>query len=406
MRTRPLTKLVLSLSTILIASLSTVAQEPVAAQDSTQSIVPYEGMILQVNDMNPKFSQKITDVAGEFYKQGKALDRSFILGTLEDAKFSLGNSLIDIMVNEVFSIAKYKKQQRANWETMINNECNYTDSILSIQGNTDFYSENSFYGPLDPANLNFDGITLRNSREGQQFFYVECHVDTTRIEHLFRHSKFYLVLDSVYFNPYLCHLPNLKANNIEKTRAKRPTRNLEFSFDERGNLSVSIDMTLTSSWINEAVMVMQDVQLGSFSFKVDIPRTEVGKPYTYSRATAKSPIEIEGESFIVPRSYMPLVSNVRMWGTGEYKVKVRFRESCKYLYADEDGQQEANNDFDWKEDYKQLRKMQNQSSGWKEIWSTIYKQDGNTVSKAVVRSGVTSVLTEIDMLESTGSMGL
>ena len=412
MITKPLFNFALTLMAMLSVSFSAIAQPTADTKGGTPSDT-IEGMTLCANDMDPKYSQRITEVADTFYMQGKGLTRAFVPTTLEQAKFSLGNSLIDIIVNEVFSIATYKKQQRTNWETMIKNECNYTDSILSIQGNTDFYSENSLYGPLDPADINFDGITLTNSRKGQQFFYMKCRIDTTRIGHLFQHSKFYLVLDSVYFNPYLCHLPNLKANNIERTEVEQPTRNLDFSFNERGNLCVSIDLTLTSSWINEAVMVMQDVELGKFSFKINIERTEEGQPYIYSRATAKKPIQIQGESFIVPRSYMPLSNNVRMWGTGEYKMKVCFRESCKHLKAEEDGlkankdekggQQTNEDDFDWKDDYKQLRKMQKKSSGWKEIFETIYKQDGNTVYKTLVKSGVTSTLTEMKMVESSGN---
>ena len=410
MKTKFLFRFVFALTAILLVSISAVAQDAAGQENGKQKVL--EGMILRTNDMEPKISNRIKEVADTFHSQGKGIERSFIGETLKEAKFSLGNSLISIVVNEIFSISKYKKQQRANWEAMIRNECNYTDSILSIQGNTDFYSENSFYGPLDPSNLNFDGITLTNYREGKQFFYVECHIDTTRIEHLFRHSKFYLVLDSVYFNPYLCHLPNLKANNIDKSKIKEPKRNLNFSFNDRKDLRVSVDLTLTSSWINEAVMVMQDVELGNFSFEVKIPSTEEGQPYTYSCATTKDTIKISGESFLVPRSYMPLANDVRMWGTGEYKVKVKFRESCSFPPLDDlpdtdgtttDGN---NSDFNWKDDYKELCKMQDKSSGTKEILETVVTQDGNTLMKAVTTSALTSVFEEVHLIESTSAGGM
>ena len=404
MKAKSLLKIVFALTTILMMSISAVAQDATGQENGEQKIL--EGMTLRANDMDTVISNRITRVAEIFHEQKSAgaVERGFIRDAVRDAKFSLGNSLISLAVTEIFSISKYKKQQRANWETMIRNECNYTDSILSIQGNTDFYSENSFFGPLDPSNLNFDGITLTNTREGKQFFYVECHIDTTRIEHLFRHSKFYLVLDSVYFNPYLCHLPNLKANNIDKSKIKEPKRNLNFSFNDRSNLCVSVDLTLTSSWINEAVMVMQDVELGKFSFKVDIPSTEEGQPYTYSRATTKDTIKISGESFLVPRSYMPLADDVRMWGTGEYKVKVKFRESCSFPPLDDHpsaDDEDTNSDFNWKDDYKELCKMQDKSSGTKEILETMCKQDGNTLMKTVATSVLTSAAEGVDLIEST-----
>lgn len=408
--------IVLTLAATLTAVQVAVAQ-PAADNAGAANSAPADGrgdvtenMVVNINNMNPEISARIRSVADRYHQQKEGLTRSFMSETLRDAKFSLGSSLIDVMVNEVFSIAKYKKQQRTNWETMIRNECNYTDSTQSVVGNTDFYSENSFYGPLDPSDINFDGISLNNERDGQPFLYVECHIDTTRIDHLFRHSKFYLVLDSVYFNPYLCHLPNLRANNIsvDKTADEQFTRNDTFSFDERGNLCVSMDITITSSWINEAVMIMQDVELGKFSFSVSIPRTDEGQPYTYSRAQqialGQTPIDIDGESFIVPRSYMPLAGEVRMWGTGEYKIKVRFRESCDFLTnrntTDTAGKQTK---FDWNDDYKQLRKMQKQSSGTTEILRTIYKQDGNTLAKSVVKSLITSTAEEASMIESTSN---
>lgn len=410
MKAKFLFKIVFALTTILMMSISAVAQDAAGQKNGMQKIL--EGMTLRANNMDTVISKRITRVAETFHEQKVCVERSFILDALKEVKFSLGNSLISLAVDEIFSISKYKKQQRANWETMIRNECNYTDSILSIQGNTDFYSENSFFGPLDPSNLNFDGITLTNYREGKQFFYVECHIDTTRIEHLFRHSKFYLVLDSVYFNPYLCHLPNLKANNIDKSKIKEPKRNLNFSFNDRKNLCVSVDLTLTSSWINEAVMVMQDVELGKFSFKVDIPNTEEGQPYTYSRATTKDTIKISGESFLVPRSYMPLADDVRMWGTGEYKVKVKFRESCSFPPLDNlpaaDGTtaDENDSDFNWKDDYKELCKMQDKSSGTKEIMKTITTQNGNTLKKTVLTSALTSMAEEMHLIESTSAGGM
>ncbi len=83
-------------------------------------------------------------------------------------------------------------------------------------------------------------------------------------------------------------------------------------------------MDFSSSWINEAIQVYQDVKLGSFSVNIPINEMDLGKDsvYVYSRQEAlmkhKQLIDITGDSFVIPRSYMPVDANNPSWGTGEY----------------------------------------------------------------------------------------
>jgi hypothetical protein len=297
---------------------------------------------------------------------------------------------------------------------MIENENNYTDSISSIKGLNDFYLQTSRYGALDPSNINFDGISIRGFREGHEVLYMSCHIDTLRLAHLFQHSKFNLVVDTIAFNPYECHLPNLSANGIRIMGKDNSGRDNSFSFNEREKLRIGMELTLSSSWVNEAVMVQQNVQLGSFKLNVNIPSgTQL---YIYSRSLIEhnrkmmqinpslhvdtTIVQIEGDCFVVPRSYMPISGSERMWGTGEYNIKVKFREACQF------SQNVTRNEKlkHWRKDYKELRKMQKKGSEFTEYFRTLWSQNGGTLMKTMLKQGLTTGATAAG-LSNSGGMG-
>ena len=168
-------------------------------------------------------------------------------------------------------------------------------------------------------------------------------------------------------------------------------------------------------------MIQQNVKLGTFKFNVTIPdHVEI---YHYSRAQiqrnidmlAKDPtlrnpdgspldtqfVEMEGDCFVVPRSFMPLCQNERMWGTGEYNIKVKFRETCQF------SQNETTNAKlkHWHKDYQQLRKMQKKSGEVNEYFRTIWNQNKDNIIKTTVKQGLNTSLQSAG-LTSTGSAGM
>ncbi len=354
---------------------------------------------VNVNPMDKECRERITSVVTDL--QAKGATR----GAMGDILKAMGaggiSAAVDVVTTEIINLAKYRKQRKQKWMQMIQNECNYTDSITSIKGLKDFYTETSRYGALDPSNMNFDGISIRGLRSGEEVIYLSCHIDTTRLNHLFQHSKFHLVVDTIAFNPYVCHLPNLSANGIRMMRDDKSGRDNRFKFSEREHLTIGMELSLFSSWINEAVMVQQNVQLGTFKLNVTIPDNV--QTYHYSRAEAlrnnTELIDIEGDCFVVPRSFMPISSTERMWGTGEYNIKVRFRESCQF------SQDATTNEKlkHWSKDYKQLRKMQKKGSEVAEYFRTLWKQNGTTLIKTMVKTGATTGLQEAGL--STGKLG-
>lgn len=354
---------------------------------------------------------------------GSAQDR----GILADIGSTLGigvvGGLVDAVVTETFNLINYRKKQKAEWMKMIMNENSYTDSISSIRGIRDFYASNSRFGALDPSDINFDGIEIRGIRNGNEVIYLSCSIDRNNLEHLFRHSKFTLVIDSMAFYPYNCHLPNLTANGIKTISDLRHGRAAikgdsivrpgtggnGFSFDERNDLRVKISFSIYSSWINQAIQIHKDVELGNFTFDIAIPDNV--RLFSYSRkAIINRSLElpeneresflnshllrVEGDSFVVPRSYMPLSNGRPMWGTGEYTIKVKVSESCRFA----DNSDKARH---WREDYKRLRQMQQRSGEVEEYFTTLWNQYGTQLVKSSYSSTLKTALTDLTGLPLT-----
>lgn len=364
-----------------------------------------ENWSIIINELDHQSREQINSLAEDL----DAVQNRGVLSDILKASITGGiSATIDVVATQIVNAVQYRKQQKNKWMQMIRNECNYTDSIASIAGLNDFYSKCSTKGALDPSDMNFDGISIRGIRNGREVMYMSCHIDKSKLQYLFQHSKFCLVLDTLAFYAYNCHLPNLQANGIKASMADKYERNNAFSFDERENLTVSLDFSLSSSWINEATMVMKDVELGSFSMKVRIPKGN--GEFIYSRRQIEQNrmnhcdrdttfIAIEGDSFVVPRSFMPISATKRSWGTGEYKIKVKMRESCNFV-ADENRNRKMK---EWYKDYKQLLKMQQKGGPAAEYFSTVWKQSGNTIMKQMLKQGMSKGASEIDFSGSGNS---
>ena len=238
-----------------------------------------------------------------------------------------------------------------------------------------------------------------------------CHIDTTKFSHLFLHSKFYLVLDSVVFHPYQSYLPNLSANRIRGVDSKSSKEQIDywnmiskFSFSEQQSPTINIRMDFSSSWINEAVQVYQDVKLGSFSVNIPINEMDLGKDsvYVYSRQEAlmkhKQLIDITGDCFVIPRSYMPVAANNPSWGTGEYKMKVVMSERCQYNPT-------KGRSSNWHKDYKQLVRLQNHGKAKNEYMMNVvssFKESKDNIIKATYTPLINSLQNSLG-LNATGS---
>lgn len=418
-------KITILLIGLLLASGATAQRAPggqggAGAPGGIPGGMPVDNWEVSIRQMDPTTRAEITETMGKL--KGTAEDRGIIADIGSAVGMGVVSGLVEAVVAETFNLIQYRQKQKQEWMKMIANENNFVDSITSIKGLKDFYNAPSERGALDPSDINFDGIEIRGMRNGKEVIYMSCSIDRDNLDHLLRHSKFNLVLDTLSFYPMRCHLPNLSANGIRTLNEKKKGKELRgdtilrpgtggngFSFDERNNLRVSIDFSLSSSWINEAVQVHKDVELGKFNFNIFIPDGE--ENFTYSRRAvvdeaqqiedtaqriaflSRNLIGVEGDSFVVPRSYMPLSSGKPAWGTGEYNIKVKVRESCNFDQNSEKARQ-------WHADYTRMRKMQNRSGEVQEYLQTLWNQYGNKMLKS---SYTTLLNTAVQGLKGGGS---
>lgn len=343
--------------------------------------------VLNINPMNEERKDKLNRVASNYRSHNRS-----ILTDMGNSMITGGvAAIINIIGTEIINLTQIRSRQKKAWEQMRQKECMFVDSLQSVKGQSDFYGRQSTYGPLDPSDMNFDGITLKANRGGKEVLKMVCHIDTMKFDHLFLHSKFYLVVDTIIFHPYRSFLPNLKANHIEKPRTNEASQDeidywntiSQFSFEEHQSPIVNIQMEIYSSWINELVQVYQDVKLGSFSVNIPINERDLtDSVYIYSRKQAiaenRPIINMDGDCFVVPRSYMPVAANNPSWGTGEYKMKVVLSEKCRY-------NPKAGRSKNWHRDYKQLVRMRNHGKAKNEYLNdvvTTFRDNGTTILKA------------------------
>lgn len=418
--------LISGLIAVCILTPNVTAQAPMRPAGTPGAGIPVDSWEVNVRQMPASTRAEITETMSKL--KGTDEDRGIISDIGRAVGLGLVSGLVDAVVTETFNLAQYRKKQKQEWMRMIQNENNYTDSITSIKGLKDFYNANSLRGALDPSDINFDGIEIRGMRNGHEVIYMSCSIDRDKLDHMFRHSKFNLVLDTLTFYPYRSHLPNVTANGIRTmNEIKKGKAYVQgdtiirpgvggngFSFDERNNLRVGIDFALYSSWINQAVQVHKNVELGNFKFTINIPDNVT--VYTYSRKkivdeSKKIPagieraqflnhnlLAVEGDCFVVPRSYMPLDNGRPMWGTGEYDIKVKIRESCQFA----DNSEKAKH---WREDYKRLRQMQNRSGEVQEYFQTLWNQYGNSLVKASYKTALQTTTNKYVTPLLTGAAG-
>lgn len=356
--------------------------------------------IVKINTMDEIKQQQLNAVAAK-YRLGKG--KRNIWTAMAAGGIS---AMVDVTVTEIINLTKIRSMQKREWTEMRMKECVFVDSMQSVKGQTDFYRSPSVYGPLDPSNMDFDGITLNAYRDGKHVLMLICHIDTACFSEIFLHSKFRLVLDSLAFYPYNSFLPNLSIDTTFLFKEGKTNKKLldywctirQFDFNEQQKTIVHVSLDITSSWINDLTQVFHDVSLGTFYVDIPIQKQSLkDSVFVYSRATAlaneKPTIDLQGSSFVVPRSFMPVDASHPSWGTGEYKIKITLSETCQF---NPNGKRAKK----WHHDYKLLKKLQNAGKSpndyLKHIITTLHDQD-NMILKATYGPGVNNILKEWQM---------
>lgn len=303
-------------------------------------------------------------------------DRGYLGDLLNASKESLKGiasgyvtSFIDLGVNAIGSLLTRNARLKEEWEETVKAENIYKTKISTVSEINDFYKEVSFEGAMDPKGMRFDGIGCLRLEDNDTVFYLSCHIDRSKIDRIVKHSKFELVLDTLIVSPTHSNLPNTYLD-------------LPYSFAERDNFTLSMNIKLISSWMNEIVQLQKNQELGAFVLNVPVDPEELDEKgfLRYVRNRDEEPVyKIVGESFIVPRSYMGYRDKddnyKNIWGTGEYKLEIELKETCDVT------EQYREN---WKKDRKRRKKLMEKESIWENGWQTISNQRWDELAQSWV----------------------
>lgn len=287
------------------------------------------------------------------------------------------SSVISMGVDLLFNAFRSKK---ADWRKLVEKECVFEKQISTIKHVNDFYSQVSTTSAMDPSGMAFNGFSCIQMRGPDTVLYVSCHLKDSELalQNIIRHSKFELELDTLIFQPQYCDLPNENCPYSERQQ--------QFSFEDRGALNLEIDTKITSSWINQAIQVYNNQELGSFFMKVPVNKSDLDADgifrYIKGRTDNKiENIEMAGDCFIVPRSYIGVRDSdgnySDCWGTGEYMVTMNLKETCTITPEFEQK---------WKEDWKRRRTNK----------QMIIHQLKQTVSQSLVQNGKKCLVTVLE----------
>lgn len=361
---------------VLIATLSI----PLAQAQKQEKVSRYETKIYT--------SDKVGLLIQDEYRKQSANTRGYF-GDLGIAALNAGKGIaggyvsafVDVGVNALVSLFTKNATNKQAWENIIKAENFYTETLATLEAINGFYSAPSFDGPLDPAGMNFYGIGCVRTIDQDTVFYISTRIDETKINRIINHSKFELLLDTLIIDPYKLDLPN--SNSLQTV----------FSFDERKDLQITVEMKLLSSWINELTQLQNNQELGSFTITIPLDRNDLGADgklrYILNKGEAERH-KIAGESFIVPRSFMGYrdeTNNYRnSWGTGDYDVQIKITESCGIT---------DNFRKQWKTDWKRREDAENSENFVQRTCKMISSQKWNELTKQWV---VTTIKAPADMV--------
>ena len=377
---------------VVLGASGMYAQQPVAAtlvnEPQTQRTVKgqrkYKLVVNEGNDSTvAEFNRGLASMRGNLSNRG-FLDNLTGLYKKSAAgqAVSVTSSLLNFGLNAIIAATKSKKPE---WEKAVRGECTFVRRLPMQMEILDFYRHPSTNGPLDPTDMNFNGFGCRqvieytdpdgNVRE-EEVFYVTCKVKSgpEGKARMLNHSKFEMEVDTLRFNYALCDLPNDSLGMATDNR-------IGFSFDSRKDLKFVVNATITSSWINQALMVFNDQPLGSFDIVASIdPKYIDGdgvfRYYADRDRNSGKDVRVSGDCFLVPRSYVGSsdMRNIQdSWGTGQYKVEMKVSEVCKInekYYMTADGRDNKK----WKDEWRLIKKRKKQPSVWKQLLGVVSSQ--------------------------------
>lgn len=275
------------------------------------------------------------DVASSTLNAGKGIASGYI------------TSFIDTGVNAVASLVTKKARNKSEWLETVRAENSWSTTIGNVDEMKDFYRAPSERGALDPEGMSFDGIGCLRMEGDDTVFFVSCHIDRSKLSRIVNHSKFELVLDTLILSPAHSNLPNSSLD-------------IDYSWKQRTDFNLSMIVKLTSSWFTDVIELHNNEQLGEFTINIPVSEKDLdaGGFLRYVRGEDEAArYKVQGESFIIPRSYMGYRDKEgfhNIWGTGQYNVSIELKETCALT---KEYQKE------WNDDRRQRKQMQRAKEG-------------------------------------------
>lgn len=195
----------------------------------------------------------------------------------------------------------------------------YTDYKYAL---TDlyFYDQLSSEGPFDPLGMQFHGFRLMRTFENKGVMdtamIADFELDDSNPYEIINNSIFRLKLKQLTLNYAKVKLP--KNNKI---------------------LNMDFEISFNTSYVNGQGVLFRNVELGNFFFSIrNAPLDKAAPGYTDYYNKLKG-MKIDGQSFIVPRSYgyhipennIPEIS----FSQGAYTINVKVKESSKNKFVNQ-----------------------------------------------------------------------
>lgn len=195
----------------------------------------------------------------------------------------------------------------------------YTDYKYALTG-LYFYDQLSSEGPFDPVGLQFNGFrlvrTFDNKGVTDTAMIADFELDVTNPYEIINNSIFRL------------RLKNLQLNYA---KVKVPSNNKLLNMD--------FEITFHTSYANGQGHLFKHVELGKFFFflrNAPLDKTAPGYDAFYQKLKGQ---KIEGQSFIVPRSYGYHIGDNNTaevsYSQGAYTIDVTVKESSKNKFVNQ-----------------------------------------------------------------------
>lgn len=405
-------KILLTMIAIMAVSLMSFAQktEKNSQQETVEAHRVYRVFANNETDSNiigirnDSFrGQRMGNSRGPFSGLGLAIAKSYSTVLVQKSVSAMSN-LIDLTVR---LLAK-NKLDREQWLKSAKEQCHFQYKLASDVFIDDFYYLPSFEGALDPADMKFTGFgcisTLKPSAPmprakddlndvlstGQRMaagtqehadttelleFFVTCKIrdDSVGLSRIINHSKFEVELDQFVFDARHSCLPNDSSSCMKLQ---------PFDFMGRKEFVFNLNVKVFSSWVNEAIMLFDNLQIGEFNITARIDSSDLTEDYLFVYDPAKhgDKVSVTGESFLVPRSYTG-TTNAPSWGTGQYRLEITINEDCAvnekwYQKAEKEGAVSMNkkprwDNSKWKPEWKEMQSRRRSGEAWDMVWRSV-----------------------------------